>query len=682
MDKASRLGEGQLLQHLLQEAASIPKGLDQDSAQDIEEFSTEHQLQSMIENYQNHVLKHQIQNNGRSAGPSNYHNSRAGSSEGPTRHRILKSSHTPAPAISHSQPCLFVTDHQTDDSVGSQYASSDTREAGDYKHEIDALRAENSFLRQQIDSLKKKNSGFKKLEMAYEKIENEFNQMVLRRDKQEKLEQTVRGKMEQTIQRVANENELLQRQVEKLNLIVAQHHQTDPQNSMNDLISQYKELLAIKNRQQVEMDAQNATLIEQRNHIEMLEKALKNAQERLKDKERSSVDAVALVDKCTHQQKLLQDALDENQRLQDDHNKQQIQLEMEVTQLKMQVAKENGQQRRSGDNEIVTILKQKDDKISQLEQNVMELQKRYNDVLQKNGGKNDSTDLMERIRRLEKEQTEKDKRIQELLDEKQRIHGQWADERQSLDHRVRNLEHDLKQIKGVQFGSGYNGFCSDNENSYNSFRQHNGYTNPESLLLKQKLEAKREDNRINERRNQQLLEQKSGRASKMSNATNHSRSASSEHHRHSSASSLGHPMINTISLINPMGHHGSGASSSADSTTNSSESINPNLPSPSQHSPTGTSNRLASKMPSNYIETLPINARRRIGHYQDQIKVSKRTAVALGATGYRRSAWNGSTEDKRSIDEGDEKETCNLKTVVEVKGQENGKRQKETLNYK
>lgn len=50
-----------------------------------------------------------------------------------------------------------------------------------------------------------------------------------------------------------------------------------------------KELLAIKERQTLEIEAQNATLEEQRNHIEMLDKALSNAQERLAAKERAAV---------------------------------------------------------------------------------------------------------------------------------------------------------------------------------------------------------------------------------------------------------------------------------------------------------------------------------------------------------------------------------------------------------
>lgn len=45
------------------------------------------------------------------------------------------------------------------------------------------------------------------------------------------------------------------------------------------------------------------------------------------------------MDKCAHLQKLLQEALDEKQKCQDDYNKQKSQLEMELTQLRMQMSK-------------------------------------------------------------------------------------------------------------------------------------------------------------------------------------------------------------------------------------------------------------------------------------------------------------------------------------------------------
>lgn len=141
-----------------------------------------------------------------------------------------------------------------------------------------------------------------------------------------------------------------------------------------------------------------------------------------------------------------------------------------------------------------------------------------------------------------------------------------------------------------------------------------------------------------------------------STTSERSQSQSSEHHRNPSTSSLTNHTLQhqprTIALINPVEHHGSGASSSADSTTNSSESVNHT----ERLSPIGMTNRMATKMPSNYIETLPSSTRRRFG--QENVKVPKRTAIALGTSRYRRPAWSG---DK--LEENED----SLTTVVEVK---------------
>lgn len=129
-----------------------------------------------------------------------------------------------------------------------------------------------------------------------------------------------------------------------------------------------------------------------------------------------------------------------------------------------------------------------------------------------------------------------------------------------------------------------------------------------------------------------------------------------------------HSPTKIVSLVNPVGHHSS--ASSADSTTNSSDSISPTAAihstnSSNNHSSTTTvntssnvhfslpssrsPNRMASKMPtsnlSSYIENLPAATRRRFTDQNSVVK--KRTAVALGlgSGGYRRSAWNSSSNE-------------------------------------
>ena len=52
---------------------------------------------------------------------------------------------------------------------------------------------------------------------------------------------------------------------------------------------------------------------------------------------------------------------------------------------------------------------------------------------------------MTKIQKLETEKSEKERRVQELLQEKRHIQDQWTDERRTLDLRVRLLEEDMSR---------------------------------------------------------------------------------------------------------------------------------------------------------------------------------------------------------------------------------------------
>jgi hypothetical protein len=62
---------------------------------------------------------------------------------------------------------------------------------------------------------------------------------------------------------------------------------------------------------------------------------------------------------------------------------------------------------------------------------------------------------------------------------------------------------------------------------------------------------------------------------------------------------------------------------------------------------------MATKMPtSHFIDNLPSATRRRFINATEQnniVKVPKRTAIALGTTGYKRSAWNSSSSENQAI---------------------------------
>ncbi|KAL3084344.1 hypothetical protein niasHT_035170 [Heterodera trifolii] len=359
-----------------------------------------------------------------------------------------------------------------------------------------------SQLKTQNEKLRKKSERLEELERACKRIERDYDQVTAQHERREELQKMAIQKLEQQLRMLSAENEQLRAQSARLSAmfgVVGQGNESEQQQQMqmqlhfllNELIPKNEELLIIQERQRIELEAQSATLEEQRTHIEVLEKALSNAQERLAAKERSAVDAVAVVDKCSHLQRMLQEALEDKQRQKEDHGRQVAQLEMELTQLRLQFAKDSNPSaigsigRKSGGSMAISAgtateggigdemlklrktISLKDDRISQLESGLLEMQRRYNDELQLRetasigngftggiksgaGGGGRMAELEALAVRLEQEKFEKERRIHELLDEKCHIQMQWNEERRSLDYRVRLLEKDLRHFMGSQ----------------------------------------------------------------------------------------------------------------------------------------------------------------------------------------------------------------------------------------
>ena len=149
-----------------------------------------------------------------------------------------------------------------------------------------------------------------------------------------------------------------------------------------------KELQTRQERQKIELEAHIVTLNEQRNHIDMLEKALTNAQDKLATKDRQLQDYNAVVERCNHVQKLLQDTVDDRKRRHDEHIKEKGHLEMQLAQAKMQISNPSPRKSRSSPEPEETmrlrrVLAGKEEKIAQLEASLLQLQKKYGDDAQR-----------------------------------------------------------------------------------------------------------------------------------------------------------------------------------------------------------------------------------------------------------------------------------------------------------
>ncbi|KJH48772.1 hypothetical protein DICVIV_05097 [Dictyocaulus viviparus] len=248
---------------------------------------------------------------------------------------------------------------------------------------------------------------------------------------------------------VISEKEALQDRLEQFSLPNAQAMEKVNQLNMilAEIIPQNKELVTVKERQRLELEAQNATLEEQRTHISMLEKALSNAQERLVKREKVCDELTIAAERANHLQRLLHETLLDKQVRDETHAQERVQWEMDMTQLKLQLNKvdfthllienksvpkkcdkfqdfsQNGSLKRlsrlAGDSadETINRLKKtmflKDERITQLERTVIELQRRLQEECDRKkcvlGAINENFES--KIKQYEEEQVCKDRHV-------------------------------------------------------------------------------------------------------------------------------------------------------------------------------------------------------------------------------------------------------------------------------
>lgn len=112
-------------------------------------------------------------------------------------------------------------------------------------------------------------------------------------ERRERLERTARTRLQSDCRRLQELNRSLREQVEVLQqqLVVTQQHQQLPAGRsqqdllITQLIQQNKELVDANKRQYMEIQAQSATLEEQRIHINVLDSALKRLEEEVRQKQ-------------------------------------------------------------------------------------------------------------------------------------------------------------------------------------------------------------------------------------------------------------------------------------------------------------------------------------------------------------------------------------------------------------
>ncbi|VDM43707.1 unnamed protein product [Toxocara canis] len=460
------LHEGRLLSSLLHEAHNISTSNNKINAQangNEKEQLEDAQLRQMIDKYQSQVLQQQQ----RISGHSNHEIIRSFASP--------SSSATPQmPPMSHSQPCLITIADQKNEMMGesappsyphasSSIETAEPRENASLKAKLltsqkllTALQEENSSLKQQCEFLKKKTTRLQQLESAYETIEREYENLTAQKEHQDNLEKAIRAKLEKQVARYAAENEMLHERVEELTQRLQIEPQADQLNKLNlilnEMIPQNKELLACKERQKMDIEALEVTLKDQRNHIQVGWHSLRIYCYR---------STVRLLFKTFVQQTVMNKSVLDKEKREEEWSRERSQLEMENAQLKMQLAKESvsvgvkkGAGARSPDSEetvakLKKALHAKDDRIMQLEKSVIELEAKFHEEMQRNkmAIATQSDTLSGKLKKMEEEKSEKDRKIAELTEEKERLTEKLEDERKNSENRASLLQREIDRIR-------------------------------------------------------------------------------------------------------------------------------------------------------------------------------------------------------------------------------------------
>ncbi|KAB7501749.1 Angiomotin, partial [Armadillidium nasatum] len=162
------------------------------------------------------------------------------------------------------------------------------------KELVDILTHENSALKVEVDICRRKVAKLQRFELEMAKVEEQYESLVKLCERREQLERLARHKLNAEVKRLNEQNNELKEHLEILNGQNLTSHSPGAEASseilslkkelnkrdviISQLVSQNKELSAIKERQEMELTAQRQTLNEQRTHIDILDSALTNAQ--------------------------------------------------------------------------------------------------------------------------------------------------------------------------------------------------------------------------------------------------------------------------------------------------------------------------------------------------------------------------------------------------------------------
>lgn len=229
---------------------------------------------------------------------------------------------------------------------GREDLESQGREIWPPAEMVEILIQENSSLKLELESCYQKVSKSHKLEQEISKIHRAHEDMVASSERRERLERTARARLQSDVRRLQELNRGLR---EQLDMVSSQLLAARAPSELGDvaadslrkelskrevliaqLITQNKELVAAKERQEIELAAQRATLQEQRTHIDILDTALTNAQGNVVRLEEECRKKQAYVERVAQLQRALASLQLASDRREQTERKLRLQLEREL----------------------------------------------------------------------------------------------------------------------------------------------------------------------------------------------------------------------------------------------------------------------------------------------------------------------------------------------------------------
>uniref|UniRef100_A0A1Y1NJT5 Angiomotin C-terminal domain-containing protein n=1 Tax=Photinus pyralis TaxID=7054 RepID=A0A1Y1NJT5_PHOPY len=330
---------------------------------------------------------------------------------------------------------------------------------------IEILIKENSALKQELENCYQKVAKTQKLEQEIFKVHRSHEELVQSCDRRERLERAARGRLQTDCRRLQELNRTLREQVDLLSTQMLSRSPVqdgvgpDIRRELNkrevliaQLITQNKELVAAKERQEIELAAQRATLQEQRTHIDILDTALTNAQGNVVRLEDECRKKQVYVERVVQLQKALSSLQLASERREQTERKLRLQLERELQRTRGMAGDEMkhgwGSPSGSGEesaSELKRRLREKDEKIMRIEGECSKWEQRYLEESALRQAAIDAASIPKdaKIAALEKTSQETEKIIAEARNEKIR----HMDEVHAAQKKVADLESRLKDLE-------------------------------------------------------------------------------------------------------------------------------------------------------------------------------------------------------------------------------------------